>query len=362
MAETDRSSRGGLAFVCKHDGTVITVLRDDLGLAAAGAPLSDLVDPASSQKADRFIAAILRDKSAFGWQLNVTFGPRAVTFNFAGAATGETLLIVGASAPADLRDSELYDELSRLNNELINRERELARKTAALERAAAERSRLIAIAAHDLRNPLTIVASYADLLRLGSELSDEELLYVDEISRSAKFMGELVEELLDGARVESGIIDMELQDIDLVEAARHAAAINRMRADRKQIEMAFEHDVERIPIRADSVKLRQIINNLVVNAIKFSPIRTRVTIRALGAGERPSLEIEDQGIGIAPDDLQTIFNPFATIGRAGTAGEKSIGLGLAIVKQLVDLHHGRVSVTSESGRGSVFRVEFPRSA
>ncbi|HEX7192272.1 MAG TPA: sensor histidine kinase, partial [Thermoanaerobaculia bacterium] len=166
-------------------------------------------------------------------------------------------------------------------------------------------------------------------------------------------------ELLDGARVESDIIDMELQDIDMVEAARHAAAINRMRADRKQIEIAFEHDVERLPIRADSVKLRQILNNLIVNAIKFSPVRTKVTIRVLGAGERPSLEIEDQGIGIAPEDLATIFNPFATIGRFGTAGEKSIGLGLAIVKQLVDLHHGSVSVKSESGRGSVFRVEFP---
>ncbi|HEX7191018.1 MAG TPA: histidine kinase dimerization/phospho-acceptor domain-containing protein, partial [Thermoanaerobaculia bacterium] len=196
MAETDRSLRGGLACVCKRDGTITTILRDDFAIAAVDARITDLVDRACCEKADRFILTLLRDKSAVGWQLVIASGTRPATLCFGGAVTGDTLLIVAAPAHADARDTELYDELSRLNNELINRERELARKTASLERAAAERSRLIAIAAHDLRNPLTIVASYADLLRIASTLSDEELLYVEEISRSAKFMGELVEELL----------------------------------------------------------------------------------------------------------------------------------------------------------------------
>lgn len=388
--------RTGLALLCTRDGVIEQILRDDLGVATTGAKLTELVDSGSSKKAEKLLATLGQREYTTGWQINVPFDAGARPLTFAGAAGERTLLIIAAANDSELRallddvadanvaasqalrallhepragittsmsrDNQLYEELSRLNNELINRERELARNTAALQRLAAEKSRLVAIAAHDLRNPLTVIASYADLLRIEGAVHGEHLLYVEEISRTAHFMSELVEEMLDSTSVESGHVHVDLQKIDLVKAARHAATINQMRADRKQIRIIFDRRVEHAPILADAVKLRQIINNLVVNAIKFSPPRSTVTIRVDSRAASPVLEVADEGVGIPSDKLTTIFEPFNTLGPSGTAGERSTGLGLTIVKQLVALHGGTVDVESEVGRGSLFRVTFPPPA
>lgn len=390
---TDGKGRAWLALSCAPDGGVEQILRDDLGIATAGTRLQQVVDTGSAEKAERMLKALAERGVIAGWFLNVPDGDGARPLYFAGAASDGSLLILAAPTAGSVselfdeiatanaatshalrallseqrtgltasmsRDNELYEELSRLNNELINRERELARKSAALERVSAEKSRLAAIAAHDLRNPLTVIASYTDLLRMDGTFEGDHALYLEEISRSAKFMMELIEEMLDASRLESGHIDLELQKTDLVSVVRHAATINRMRADRKQIEIEFEADVERVFIRADQVKLRQIINNLVVNAIKFSTARTTVTIRVRGESARAILEVADQGIGIPVEKLDSIFEPFETLGSRGTAGEKSTGLGLAIVRQLADLHGASVEVESEPNRGSLFRVVFP---
>jgi signal transduction histidine kinase len=386
----NHSRRAWLALSCIRDGAIVQVLRDDLGLApAAGARFTEIVDTGSARKAENLLAALATREALAGWQLNVPSGDTARTLLFAAAANTESILILGASGPDSLtqlfddlgapsdalatllrdqrsgfsasmsRDNELYEELSRLNNELINRERELARKSAALERLSAEKSRMAAIAAHDLRNPLTIISAYAILLKAEHAVSGEHLLFVEEIERSARFMMELVEEMLEVSTLETARVDLDLRETDLVVAAQHAATINRLRAERKNITVAFEPETDRASIHADAVKLRQIINNLVVNAIKFSPPRSEVVIRVRRTDDRAVLEVQDHGIGIPPEHLNAIFQPFTTFGSVGTAGEKSTGLGLSIVKQLADLHRATVEVESEEGRGSVFRVGFP---
>ena len=393
--DRNRSARAWLALSCTRDGAVSQVLRDDLGVAKPGALLADLVDSGSAQKARTFLASLRARESVAGWEMNVPDGDDARPLSFAGAAAGDALLILAAPTGGAVvalfddvassnavvshalhnllheqrsgltssmsRDNRLYEELSRLNNELINRERELARKSAALERVSAEKSRVVAIAAHDLRNPLTIIAAYSDLLKLDNAVSEEHRAYLDEIARSARFMMELVEELLDSARVESGQTAMTLQEIDLAEASRHAAVVNSIRAERKEIAIAFEQETAAAPISADPVKLRQIINNLVVNAIKFSPAHTTVTIRVRSTADRAIVAIEDRGVGIPQEKLTAIFEPFRTLGTSGTAGEQSTGLGLSIVKQLSDLHRATIHVESEEGRGSTFSVAFPLS-
>lgn len=376
-------NRGWLALSCTNDGTIVEILHDDPGIARGGLRLDEIVDSGSAQKAQNFIAALRQRDTLAGWQMNVPFADHVRTLTFAGSATEEALLIAAAPSTDSLlelsdeigapssalrqllgesrssRDTHLYEELSRLNNELINRERELARKSAALERLSAEKSRVVAIAAHDLRNPLTIISSYADLLKIANAVEGEAVLYVDEISRSARFMMDLVEEMLDSSRLESGYIDVDLQDVDLVAAARHAATTNRIRAERKEITITFAPEADCAPIRADPVKLRQIINNLVVNAIKFSPSRTNVTLRVRCTDAHATIEVEDQGLGIPTHQLTAIFEPFKRLSATGTDGEKSTGLGLSIVKQLAELHHASVDVESEEGRGSRFRVNFP---
>ncbi|HEU5163793.1 MAG TPA: HAMP domain-containing sensor histidine kinase, partial [Thermoanaerobaculia bacterium] len=319
----------------------------------------DFVDAGSIEKGKKFLEELREQGGAGGWEIVVSNGLEAWPLSFSGAAGETSMIILAAPAARETMDHGLYDELSRLNNELINRERELARKGVALERLSAEKTRLLAIAAHDLRNPLTIVGAYADMLKGQPGLDEESMQWADEISRSARFMRELVEELLDSSRLESGHVEVDLQEVDLVAAARHAGTINRMRADMKQIPLGIETEVEKAVIRADPVKLRQIVNNLVVNAIKFSRSGSPVTIRVRSAAGRALLEVVDQGIGIPPNQLSTIFEPFATVGPSGTAGEPSVGLGLAIVKNLVQLHNATVEVESEEGRGSIFRVAFP---
>ena len=394
--DSNSSSRAWLALSCARDGTITQTLHDDLGLtrsAARGARLADIVDPGSRTKSEKFIAALASRGCLVGWDINVPAGDGAQPLFFAGGSGSNTLLVLGAAdaqAVTELfdevastnveistalralideqrvgitealrRDNELYEELSRLNNELINRERELARKTAALERLSAEKTRMAAIAAHDLRNPLTVVASYAALLKIDSPLNDEQRFYVEEIERSARFMVELVEEMLDAARLESGKLKIDFQPVDLVQAARHAATINRIRAERKEISLTFESDSDSAMIRADPVKLRQIINNLVVNAIKFSPPHTAVTLRVKCTGSGTVVEVEDRGVGIPREKIPVIFEPFKTLQPSGTAGEVSTGLGLAIVKQLADLHGASIEVDSDEGSGARFGVVFP---
>jgi len=353
------SARDWLALTCERDGTIAQVLRDDLRLAKVGARLTEIVDRGSAQKAENFIASLASSNAIVGWQLNVPFGDGARPMYFAAIACGETVLVLAAPERQEGMSNQLYEELSRLNNDLINRERELARKSAALERVSAEKTRVVAIAAHDLRNPLTVISAYADLLKSDGVVEGEHLDYVDEIARSSRFMMELVEEMLDSSRLESGQVQLELEEIDLVHAAAHAATINRIRADRKEIAIAFEQECDHTFILADSVKLRQIINNLMVNAIKFSLSRTTVTVRVRRTADRALLEVEDQGIGIPQDKLTAIFEPFRTLVPTGTADEVSTGLGLAIVKQLADMHRATVEVESTLGRGSLFRVVFP---
>lgn len=389
MSARANEGRAWLALRCDGDGALTEVLRDDRGLAEDVSRFSDLIDDGSAQKAERFLAALRDGGTVTGWHLNVIDRDSVRQLQFAGdgqlilaaPSAGALTQLLDDLAADDVpvsdalrsavteqqagmtaalrRDNQLYEELSRLNNELINRERELARKSAALERMAAQKNRVLAIAAHDLRNPLTIIASYADLLRLEKAVDGEHLAYVDEIGRSARFMAELVEELLDSSMLESGHLEMDLQEVDLVAATHHSATVHRLRAERKEISIDLIVETDSVPIRADPVKLRQIMNNLVVNAIKFSRGGTTVTLRVRKVLERAVFEVEDQGIGIPPDQLAAIFEPFKTLGRSGTAGEASTGLGLAIVKQLVSLHGGTIELTSEVGRGSLFRVEFP---
>lgn len=384
------SRRAWLALACMRDGAIVQVLRDDLGLVrTAGARLAEIVDTGSARKADNLIASLAERDAIAGWQLNVPDGDGARTLTFAGTADDQSLLILAASgpdsvaqlfddlgAPSDAlgkllrdqrpgftasmsRDNQLYEELSRLNNELINRERELARKSAALERLSAEKSRMTAIAAHDLRNPLTIISAYARLLKFEGALQGEHLFYVEEIARSTSFMTELVEEMLESSQLESGQVELDLREIDLVLAASHAATVNQIRAEPKGITISFETETEQALIRADEVKLRQIINNLVVNAIKFSPTRTNVILRVRRTADRAVIEVQDQGIGIPREKFGLIFEPFKTLGPTGTDGEKSTGLGLSIVQQLAGLHHATVEVESEEGKGALFRVSFP---
>jgi signal transduction histidine kinase len=385
--------RRGLAFLCDSSGRIRRVLRDDYQqISDESGALHDLLDPLSREKADRFLETILRNGSASGWELNVVTGNRIRPFQFAGVSDADGLFVAGADQregiehlldelmeeggdqPGGLRaalrerqdlddrrsarDHDLYDDLSRLNNELSNAQRELASRGAELARLNEEKNRFVGMAAHDLRSPLSVIYTYAGLLQSDSSdrLTSVEKESLSEIRVAADYMLRIVNDMLDVAKIEAGQLDVVREDVGIRAFLERVLRYCRPGAERKRIGLALDIDDRLQQICTDPAKLHQVIVNLVNNAVRYSDEGTTVRIRARVAEPSISIEVADEGPGMAPEEIARIFRPFERLQRTDGRGS---GLGLVIVKRLVELLGGSVRVESEVGAGSTFRVELP---
>ncbi|MEQ9364230.1 MAG: HAMP domain-containing sensor histidine kinase, partial [Leptospirales bacterium] len=169
--------------------------------------------------------------------------------------------------------------------------------------------------------------------------------------------------LLTLSQTESGSIVLDPTSFDLAELLKELTEASRVVAEKKNIAL-FGDYARPAPIYADRDRLAQVFNNLIGNAIKYSPAETevRITLAASGPGDRAVVTIVDQGLGIPPEDLQNIFRPFHRTANRPTGGEKSTGLGLSIVRRLIEAHEGSIGVESTVGGGSRFTVELPPGA
>ncbi|CAH2602046.1 Histidine kinase [Rhodovastum atsumiense] len=388
----------GIALLCRDDATVLRVLRDELGLAArvpAGAGLERLVDADAREKLAAFLATVRTQSASFDWEITVPMAAGLQPLHFAGARTGDELLVVAArtrsamlrlneellrinneqsnilravakelamvSARNSDRDDAMFEELTRVNNELANLQREMARKNAELSQLNEEKNRLLGIAAHDLRSPLGIIQSYAEFLESeASEALDAgQRELVSTIRTASRFMLRLIDDLLDVSRIESGRLELDLQPVELVALVRHNVRLNQVLAARKRIGLRFATTLRALPMVADAAKLEQVLNNLLGNAISFSPADTTVEVGLEATPDHVTIAVADQGPGIPPAELAKLFQPFGRTSVRPTGGEKSTGLGLAIVRRIVEGHGGTVRVDSEVGRGSCFMVSLP---
>jgi signal transduction histidine kinase len=255
----------------------------------------------------------------------------------------------------------MYDELSRLNNELANLQRELAKKNAELEHLSALKDQFLGMAAHDLRTPLSIILGYSSFLEedLSGDLAEEQAEFLSVIRSSSRFMLHLVNSLLDVATIESGKLELELQPTDLAALVARTVSLNATLAEGKRIRLACECD-ERLPQMAlDGPKMEQVLNNLLSNAIKFSYPDGTVVVRLVRQGDYAVLSVADHGRGIPEEQLDELFQWFARTRVKGTAGEKGTGLGLAIAQKIVEGHMGDIWVESTLGQGSRFYVSLP---
>jgi two-component system sensor histidine kinase PilS (NtrC family) len=205
--------------------------------------------------------------------------------------------------------------------------------------------------AHELRNPLASMSGSIQLLQDGQALGDEERHLMSIVLREADRLNGLVRDFLQFARPAPN----QLERLDLREVVSHTATLFRNDPVRKSVELA-EALPEELPVVADAGQLGQVLWNLLTNAAEALPDGGRVQLRGRVEGERVVLEVEDDGPGIAPDDLPHIFEPFYTTKAGGT------GLGLAIVYSIVEGHHGEVAVESAEGKGTRFRLRLPRAA
>ncbi len=256
---------------------------------------------------------------------------------------------------------DLYEELSRMNNELVNMHRELAKKNSALDELNKLKNEFLGIAAHDLRNPLGVIMGYSDALLDESEgaLSDLQKMMLQEILSSSRFMLGLLNDLLDLSAIESGKVKLELVKSDLVSLVKKNVGLNNVIAHKKNINIGFSKTDDVPEILIDPSKIEQVLNNLISNAIKYSRTGTGINVTISKSTTEIIVSVADQGQGVPKEEVNNLFKPFQKISVKSTSGEKSTGLGLSIVSNLVRAHNGKIWVESEVGKGSTFYFSLP---
>jgi signal transduction histidine kinase len=242
---------------------------------------------------------------------------------------------------------------------------ELARENALLYRQAQlanqRKADFLAVVSHDLRTPLTAILGYADLLEMGvpEHIPDKSRERVGRIRTSAKHLLYLLNELLAFARLESSREQPQLQDVELSDVVREVASVMEPLAAERDLELEVVTPPHAVTMRTDPDKLRQILLNLVGNAVKYTQRgEVRLILRPPTA-ENIAFEVSDTGNGIAQEHLTRIFEPFWQVDSSQRSHGGGTGLGLSVVKHLVELLGGQITVSSTIGEGSSFTVSLP---
>jgi signal transduction histidine kinase/CHASE3 domain sensor protein len=221
-----------------------------------------------------------------------------------------------------------------------------------------------ALVSHELRTPLTSIIGYLELLRGEAESNGDDpsarqrAQFLTVVDRNAKRLLRLVGDLLFVAQVEAGKLSLEEDDVDLEAVARESVEAAAPRARDGGVELTLETEPAPL-VRGDRERLGQALDNLVSNAIKFTPAGGRVIVTLVREGDRAVLEVRDTGIGISDADMQQLFQRFFRTQRATSAAIPGVGLGLTIAQAIVHGHEGRISVDSLDGEGTSFRIELP---
>lgn len=218
----------------------------------------------------------------------------------------------------------------------------------------------VALISHDLRTPLTSIMGYVELALedVGPALDEERRGYLEVVSRSSERLLRLVDDLLFVARLQAGRLVLERSQLDLCVIAAQAAEEARPRAEGKQIALAFLGDGE-VMVEADKGRLFQLLDNLISNAIKFTPEGGRIDVRVMHGTDGALLEVSDTGIGLGPGEAELVFDRFFRSSRVVAQQVPGTGLGLFISRAIVEAHGGTISVSSREGGGTTFRIELP---
>jgi signal transduction histidine kinase len=222
------------------------------------------------------------------------------------------------------------------------------------------RDEFVAVVSHELRTPLTSIIGYLELLvdEDSGELTSEQRSYLEIVQRSTSRLVELVGDLLLVAEAERGPLALELADIDIAGLAAEAAESARPSANARGVALSVEADSGGT-VAGDPTRLAQMLDNLISNAIKFTPEGGRVTVHAGVRGSDAVFEVTDTGGGVSDADRARLFDPFFRSREANARAVPGTGLGLTITKAIVDAHHGSIEVESAPGMGTTFRVWLP---
>ena len=247
---------------------------------------------------------------------------------------------------------------------------EMQRRAGRIDRDNAERSEELmrlrndftAAVSHELRTPLTSILGYLELIKDNDsvERPPDEDAFLAVVQRNAERLMRLVSDLLLVAEVESGMLTLQIEDVDLGGLAAECVEAAQPTADGNRIRLNLNRGLSE-PLRADPIRLAQMMDNLVSNAIKFTPVDGHVTVSTTVRGGEAVFEVADSGIGVATVDQAQLFDRFFRTRAAVARATPGTGLGLTITKAIVDAHGGSIDVTSAVGVGTTFRVGLPLS-
>lgn len=388
----------GFALLCDEIGAVEDVLRDDDGISwvePVGKLFSNLVSEEARALSLDFIQEVKQKGIATDYLFHIPISGKIVLYNMAGTKSNQQLLLIGASGSDDaiqylnllqeinneqantirnymkskynvnpFADSEnrfYFDEISYLNNELVNLQRQLSKQNVELTRLNELKNQFLGMAAHDMRNPLSVIFSFATFLKEETQdiIDQEHQEFLDIICSSATFMLRLIEDILDISKIESGKLNLNLSEFNLNLFIVNVIKTNQTMAVRKHIQIRLFEEQNDIQIKADRQKLEQVMNNLLTNAIKFSNPHSFIDVKLQSEQNQVTVQVSDKGIGIPDEKMDDIFVPFRQIAAKGTVGEKGTGLGLAIAKRVIEGHGGKIWAKSTYGMGTTFSFCLP---
>ena len=285
---------------------------------------------------------------------------QAVVFSAAAFAWRRTTLFKTYELNRERRTARANEHLSLLaaQSKAIEAERNLRR---ALE-ADASKSMFLANMSHELRTPLNSVVGFAQLLKDRPEIAARPDLvreYAECIQTSGSHLLGLINQILDLSRANAGGIHLNETRVDVADTVIEITRLLSPQAAEAKVGLFAHAGSGQFVIRADDLRIRQIVTNLVANALKFTPAGGRVDVSVGCDGSGLLLEVRDTGVGIAVQDIARLFEPFVQADGGPTKRHQGTGLGLAITRKLVELHGGTISVKSVLGEGSVFLVRFP---
>lgn len=267
-------------------------------------------------------------------------------------------------AERDGEDIErLRKELVILNNELNNKTRELIKKNMQLQALNALKNQFLGIAAHDLRTPIGAIKSYTEFLlsEAVQRLEEEHISFLATIKSLSEFMLSLLNSLLDMTAYEAGAIKLNITQTDIPALVQESIRLLSVFAEVKGIKIKQNIDQGITFIQSDPLRIRQVLDNLLNNAIKFSAKNSTISVYVKDEGRSVLIQVHDSGKGIAPDELHLLFKPFSTTSTKGTHGEKSTGLGLFIARRLVESLRGRIWAENSPEGGATFSFSIPKN-
>jgi GAF domain-containing protein len=237
---------------------------------------------------------------------------------------------------------------------------EIADKSRQLEAASRHKSEFLANMSHELRTPLNAVIGFSEVLlqRMFGELNAKQDEYLKDIYASGQHLLSLINDILDLSKIEAGRMELELTDFDLPSAIDNALTLVRERATRRGITLGRTIDERLGRLRGDERKVKQVLLNLLSNALKFTPEGGRIDVSASLQDGAAKIAVADTGVGIAPEDQEAVFEEFRQVGTADKKVEGT-GLGLALSRKFIELHGGKIWVKSQVGVGSTFTFTLP---